>query len=257
MDGLPGGWLRRAGSGRGGLLSGMAAVRLFSRDASVKRITSSARFRKGSGSGEERSTRAPVIFLARLCKNWKNGRMEKLMQALLIIDVQNDYFPGGRFELAGAVEALERTRAVLDRFREKGLPVIFVQHINTRPDASFFLPDTVGAEIHPDIAPAGDEPIVVKHAPNSFFRTNLLELLQAREVNELVVCGMMTHMCIDTTVRAAKDYGIPVTLLYDACAARDLKIMEHSIPAQTVQDAYMAGLNGMFAEIKLAEQLEL
>lgn len=63
--------------------------------------------------------------------------MEKLMQALLIIDVQNDYFPGGRFELAGAVEALERTRAVLDRFREKGLPVIFVQHINTRPDASF------------------------------------------------------------------------------------------------------------------------
>ena len=217
MDGLPADGLRRAGSGRGGLLSGMAAVRLFSRDASVKRITSSARFRKGSGSGEERSTRAPVIFLARLCK----------------------------------------TRAVLDRFREKGLPVIFVQHINTRPDASFFLPDTVGAEIHPDIAPAGDEPIVVKHAPNSFFRTNLLELLQAREVNELVVCGMMTHMCIDTTVRAAKDYGIPVTLLYDACAARDLKIMEHSIPAQTVQDAYMAGLNGMFAEIKLAEQLEL
>ena len=75
MDDLPADGLRRAGSGRGGLLSGMAAVRLFSRDASVKRITSSARFRKGNGSGEERSTRAPVIFLARLCKNWKNGRM--------------------------------------------------------------------------------------------------------------------------------------------------------------------------------------
>lgn len=179
------------------------------------------------------------------------------MQALLIIDVQNDYFPGGRFELAGAVDALERIKAVLRRFREKGLPVIFVQHINTRPGASFFLPDTVGVEIHPDIAPTGGEPVVVKHAPNSFFQTNLPELLQAAEVSELAVCGMMTHMCIDSTVRAAKDYGIPVTLLYDACAARDLKIMGHSIPARTVQDAHMAALNGMFAEIRLTEQLEL
>lgn len=178
------------------------------------------------------------------------------MQALLIIDVQNDYFPGGRFELAGAVEALERTGAVLRRFREKGLPVIFVRHINTRPGASFFLPDTSGAEIHPDIAPRGDEPVVVKHAPNSFFQTNLLEVLQAGKVSGLVVCGMMTHMCIDTTVRAAKDYGIPVTLLYDACAAGDLEIRGRSISAQMVHDAYMAGLDGMFAEIKLADQLE-
>lgn len=103
----------------------------------------------------------------------------------------------------------------------------------------------------------GGEPVVVKHAPNSFFRTNLLELLQAGKVSGLVVCGMMTHMCIDTTVRAAKDYGIPVTLLYDACATRDLEIRGHSLPAQMVHDAYMAGLNGMFAEIRLTDQLEL
>lgn len=123
MDDLPADGLRRAGSGRGGLLSGMAAVRLFSRDASVKRITSSARFRKGNGSGEERSTRAPVIFLARLCKNWKNGRMEKLMQALLIIDVQNDYFPGGRFELAGAVERLNGPGPYWTGSGKRGFPL--------------------------------------------------------------------------------------------------------------------------------------
>lgn len=178
------------------------------------------------------------------------------MRALLIIDVQNDYFPGGRCELVGSVQALERVRAVLNQFREKECPVIFVRHINTRPGAALFIPGTSGSEIHPDIAPMEGEPIVVKHAPNSFFQTNLQELLQAAGVSELVVCGMMTHMCIDTTVRAAKDYGIPVTLLYDACAARDLEIMGNCIPANTVHDAYMAGLNGMFADVKLAEQLE-
>ncbi len=166
-------------------------------------------------------------------------------------------FPGGRFELAGAVEALERTRAVLDRFREKGLPLSLSSTSTPVRTLRFSSRIPSARKSIRTLLPGGDESVVVKHAPNSFFRTNLLELLQAREVNELVVCGMMTHMCIDTTVRAAKDYGIPVTLLYDACAARDLKIMEHSIPAQAVQDAYMAGLNGMFAEIKLAQQLEL
>lgn len=178
------------------------------------------------------------------------------MRALLIIDVQNDYFPGGRCELVGSVQALERVKAVLNRFREKECPVIFVQHVNTRPGASFFIPDTSGVEIHPDIAPVEGEPVVVKHAPNSFFRTNLPELLQAGGVSELVVCGMMTHMCIDTTVRAAKDYGIPVTLLYDACATMNLEIMGNSIPAHVAHDAYMAGLNGMFADVRLTEQLD-
>ncbi len=181
---------------------------------------------------------------------------QQLMHALLIIDVQNDYFPGGKFELVGAVQALEQVKTVLGRFREKGAPVIFVQHMNASPDAPFFIPNTFGAEIHPDIAPLSDEPVVVKHTPNSFFQTNLLELLRAKKVSELVVCGMMTHMCIDTTVRAAKDHGIPVTLLYDACATRDLTMMERLLPAAVVHDAYMAGLNGTFAEIKLASQLE-
>ena len=95
----------------------------------------SARFRKSNGSGEERSTRAPVIFLARLCKNWKNGRMEKLMQALLIIDVQNDYFPGGRFELAGAVEALERKRGFPLSLSSTSTPVRTLRFSSRIPSA--------------------------------------------------------------------------------------------------------------------------
>lgn len=178
------------------------------------------------------------------------------MQALLIIDVQNDYFPGGKSELVNPIEALNQTKTVLNRFRETQRPVIFVQHINNRPGATFFIPNTFGVEIHMDIAPLESEPVIVKHAPNSFYQTNLLEVLHAKNISELVVCGMMTHMCIDTTVRAAKDYGFPVTLLYNACATKDLIIMGNSIPAKIAHDAFMAGLNGMFAQVQLVEQLQ-
>lgn len=76
-------------------------------------------------------------------------------------------------------------------------------------------------------------------------------------VDELVVCGMMTHMCIDTTVRAARDYPFPVTLLYDACATKELDIMGKTIPAETVHNAYMAGLNGTFARVLTTGELEM
>ena len=178
------------------------------------------------------------------------------MRTLLIVDVQNDYFPGGSFELVGPLGALEKVKAALRWFRETKQPVIHVQHINTRPGAVFFLPDTPGAEIHKDLTPLDGEDVVVKHAPNSFYRTGLLELLRSKPTDGLVVCGMMTHMCIDTTVRAAKDYdGLPVTLLYDACATRDLSIMGNTVPAQTVHDAYMAGLDGTFAQVLPAKDL--
>ena len=177
--------------------------------------------------------------------------------ALVLVDIQNDYFPGGKMELSGSLEAGRAAAQALAVFRGKGWPVFHIQHLAIKPGASFFIPGTAGAEIHPFVAPSPTEAVIQKNFPNSFRNTDLLEKLREQNIERIVVAGMMTHMCIDTTVRAAKDYGIPVTLLYDACAARDLKIMEHSIPAQTVQDAYMAGLNGMFAEIKLAEQLEL
>ncbi len=179
------------------------------------------------------------------------------MKAFLIIDVQNDYFPGGKSELVGAAEALENIEIVLKRFRAAKLPVIHIQHINTRAGATFFLPGTPGVEIHSNLTPLGGEDVLVKHAPNSFYETGLGDLLRLKSIDSLVVGGMMTHMCIDTTVRAAKDYGIPVTLLYNACAAKDLSIMGHSIPALTVHNAYMAGLNGMFAQVVLTKELQI
>lgn len=172
-----------------------------------------------------------------------------MKKALLIIDVQNDYFPGGKAELVGAEKALAQVGQVLEEFRVKKLPIIHVQHINTKEGATFFLPDSEGAEIHKCLTPKEGENVVVKNFPNSFYKTSLLEILEKLEIEELIVCGMMTHMCIDTTVRAAKDYGISITLLHDGCATKDLSFQEKEIPASQVQAAYMAGLSGMFAQV--------
>jgi nicotinamidase-related amidase len=177
------------------------------------------------------------------------------MKALLIIDIQNDYFPGGKAELAGSLEAAKNAATVLRRFRERDLPVIHVQHINIRAGAAFFLPDTDGAQIHSSVRPLDGERLVVKHTPNSFFKTDLLDIIKDLGTTETVVCGMMTHMCVDTTVRAAKDYGLTVTLPHDACATKDLVFRNRTVSAAWVQAAFMAALSGIFADVIATEEL--
>ncbi len=123
--------------------------------------------------------------------------------AIVLIDLQNDYFSGGAMELVGANAAVAQARALLDAFRERSLPVFHVQHIAERPGATFFLPGTPGVDIHADVAPSAGELVVTKHFPSSFRETTLLERLRGAGVSKLVIAGMMTHMCVDTTVRAA------------------------------------------------------
>lgn len=178
-----------------------------------------------------------------------------MTDALILIDIQNDYFPGGAMALCGAAEAGEKAGMILARFRERGAPVFHIQHIANRPGATFFLPDTKGAHIHDSVRPAPGEPVLVKHFPNSFRETGLLEALSARDVASLTVCGMMTHMCVDATVRAAFDLGYPVTLVHDACATRDLAFGDRTVAAADVHAAFLAALGAVYATIADARTL--
>ncbi|SEH85103.1 isochorismatase-like [Akkermansia glycaniphila] len=171
---------------------------------------------------------------------------------LLLIDIQNDYFTGGKWELHRAEQAAAQASGILDRFRSRNLPVFHIQHINLKEGAPFFVPNTPGAEIHRQVAPVPGETLIVKHAPDSFFQTDLHLQLERRHIGHLVVCGMMTHMCVDTTVRAAKNYGYGITLIEDACATKDLLWHGASLAAPAVQAVFMAALNGTFAEISTA-----
>lgn len=177
-----------------------------------------------------------------------------MITGLLLIDIQNDYFPNGNCELYKSEETVDNIQKVLTYFRLSKMPVIHVQHINTRPEASYFLPGTKGVEIHKKLTPQKEEVVITKHVPNSFYETNLLDMIKKKGIEQLVICGMMTHMCIDTTVRACKDHSIPVTLLKDTCTTKALKTGNHEISAEIVQDVFMASLNGMFANVISSEE---
>ena len=175
--------------------------------------------------------------------------------ALLIVDIQNDYFPGGAMENVGATDAAKQAALLLDAFRRKSLPIIHIQHISTRPGATFFRPDTPGVEIHESVRPRAGEPLFRKHFPSAFRETALLEHLRKEKISGLAIAGMMTHMCIDTTTRAAADLGFACSLAQDACATRALTFNGVQVPAENVQAAYLAGLNGLFAKVKPAKEL--
>jgi nicotinamidase-related amidase len=174
--------------------------------------------------------------------------------ALLLIDIQNDYFPNGRMPLEKSSEACLKAQEALAFFRQQHLPAIHIQHISTRPDAIHFLPCTKGVEFHPNVMPTKNEAIIKKHYPNAFKDTALLSHLQKFDIKQLVILGMMTHLCIDATVRAACDYGFSCALLSDACATRNLEFNNMIIPAQNVHNAFLAALQRNYANVTTVKE---
>lgn len=172
------------------------------------------------------------------------------MQALILIDIQNDYFAGGANPLAEPDAAAARAAQLLQAFRAAGQPVVHIRHLSRRPGSTFFIPGTHGAEIHAAVAPRAGEPVVEKHFPSGFRDTALRAELARLGARRLLIIGMMTHMCVDTTVRAAFDLGYDCGVAHDACATRDLDFGGRSVKAQDVQAAYMAALASPFAAVK-------
>jgi nicotinamidase-related amidase len=176
--------------------------------------------------------------------------------ALIIVDIQNDYFKGGKSPLSGAEAAAAQAQKALALFREKGLPVFYIRHISLEKGASFFLPGSKGAKLYDQLSPLPNEAVIEKHAPDSFFETGLKNRLDALDIKRLVICGMMSHMCIDTTVRSAYAKGYDVLLLHDACATKDLVWNGAVIPAKAVHASFMAALNGSFAQAIATDELD-
>ncbi len=175
--------------------------------------------------------------------------------ALLIIDIQNDYFPHGKMELNKSNEASLIAKELLNFFRIEHLPIVHVQHIAIKPNATFFINKTIGAEIHNSVKPLQNEKNIVKNYPNSFRNTDLDAYLKMNEINRLVIFGMMTHMCIDTTVRAAFDLGYEILLVGEACATKELMLNNECITAENVQNAFLAALNGTFCKLMTKQEI--
>jgi len=175
--------------------------------------------------------------------------------ALLLVDIQREYFPGGAVALEGAAEAACQAKRLLGHARYNHVPAIFVQHVALDPEAASFRNASPGVSLYTSIRPLPGEAVIRKHHPNSFRDTILLELLRADQVSRLVICGMMTHMCIDATTRAAFDNGFECIVAADACATRDLTFAGATAPAVMVQRAFLAALNGTFATVMNTDEI--
>ena len=175
--------------------------------------------------------------------------------ALLIIDVQNDYFPGGKMELAGSVEAAEKISDVLAGFRASNLPIIHIQHESVQQDATFFLPGTPGQQIHPEVQPLPDEKLVIKNFPNSFLHTDLLQFLHENHIHELIITGMMTFMCVDATTRAAIDQGFVCTLVHDCTASPAAEFGGISCSGEEVRAVLTRALSYICKEVVSAAEI--
>ncbi len=152
-------------------------------------------------------------------------------KALLIIDIQDFYFPGGKSALVEPEKAAANAALLLADFRQKKLLVIHVRH-NSEP----------GGKINDIVKPLPSEKVISKDAVNSFLGTDLLGFLKTNKTDTLVICGMQTHMCVEAATRAASDYGFKCILIHDACATKDLKFGDYTIKAADVHYATLSTL---------------
>lgn len=176
-----------------------------------------------------------------------------MKKALIIIDVQNDYFENGALPLVNPIPASENTKKILEHFRKENDTIVHVQHVSGE-GIPFFVPGTPGVEIHENVKPLEGEKVVTKAFPNSFRGTDLLEYLQSNEITNVVITGMMTHMCVDAGTRAAFDFGFECTVVSDACATMDLEIKGDKVKAADVQTAFLAALEFFYAKIVTTEE---
>ncbi|AKU93936.1 Isochorismatase [Labilithrix luteola] len=143
-----------------------------------------------------------------------------MSKVLVVIDVQNDYFPEGKFPLWAADQALEKVERAMAQANERGIPVVLVQHVadTSAGPAPFFNPGTPGVELHPRIrAAAPSAPVVVKAFADAFVKTDLEAVLAELGATELLLTGMMTHNCVTHTAISKSAEKYDVTILPDCC----------------------------------------
>ena len=168
--------------------------------------------------------------------------------ALLIIDIQYDYFPGGKFELKGVEEASIRAKKVLEFFRKKDLHIIHIQHESTEDPPSVFAPNSEGQKIHENVLPLPGETVFTKHLVSSFDQTPLLDHLKKNEINRLVIAGMQTNVCVLGTVIGGIKNEFEIVVLKDAAAARDFATHNETLLAIEAEGAKLATVDELIMD---------
>lgn len=145
-----------------------------------------------------------------------------MKKALLLIDLQNDYFEGGKFPLWNTEKTLENILNVVEIAKSKNIPIIHIQHI-ADPKlgiAPFFNEDTEGALIKSEVLSMAEESeIIIKHYADAFYETNLDVILEKLGTEEILVCGMMTQNCVTHTAISKSAEKYKVSIIHDCCTS--------------------------------------
>lgn len=173
-----------------------------------------------------------------------SDELQKNNTALLIIDIQMFYFPGGQLPLANPGEAAQNASDILTTFREQNMTVIHVRHKASN-----------GFEIHELVSPKEGEKVITKTKANSFIGTDLEDYLNQNNIKNIIITGMQTHMCIEAATRAASDIGYNCVIAEDACTTRDLIYGKHTISAHDVHYSTLNTLNRTYAKIMSTEEV--
>ncbi|CAI3960429.1 Nicotinamidase-related amidase (PncA) (PDB:1ILW) [Commensalibacter communis] len=168
---------------------------------------------------------------------------------LMIIDLQNDYFPNGKFPLPNIESVSEQSKKILETARENSLPIIHIKHEWHSPEAPFFAHASEGSEINEIVKPLDNEHIVVKNYPNSFKETNVKSILDQHQCKNIIIIGAMAQMCVDATVRAGSDLGYDITVIHDAIAAQNSQFDNMNISAKEVHAVFMNALSLGYATV--------
>jgi nicotinamidase-related amidase len=174
----------------------------------------------------------------------KQGSLPGKETALLLIDIQEFYFEGGQMPLENPVKAGKKAGSLLKLFRQKKMKVIHIRH-NASSNAS----------IHSSVQPTEGEKVFTKNRANSFLGTGLGDYLEQQNISHLVIAGMMTHMCVEATTRAASDKGYQCLVAADACATRDVQYRGRTIPARHIHLSTLATLQKSYGKVMKTEEL--
>lgn len=170
-------------------------------------------------------------------------------RALVLVDIQNDYFADGKWPLEGVDAAADNAARILAHARSCGQLVVHIRHEFAAGDAPFFEPGSEGAMTHAKVASLAGEPVVLKHQVNAFLDTPLKSILDEQGIEQLTIVGSMSHMCVDALTRAAADHGYANTVIADACATHALEFAGVKVPAAQVHAAFMAALAFAYGEV--------
>jgi nicotinamidase-related amidase len=203
-----------------------------------------------------RAKRTEVVTLREMYSLPKTERFAASRTALILVDFQEEFF-SGRLRLPNAPMAASRAKVLLDWARAEGIAIIHVLNVAKSEQSVVFAPNSTGAKEVPLLKPIDGERILVKSSGGGFTNTDLDDWLKTRNIDTIVVAGLMTHLAVYLTACDATVKGYRVVVAADATATRTLPspVGDSSVDFETVQRAALASLSDRFGEVMKAQEI--